>query len=303
MVSSLASVIPAADRVRWELEEVAAGVELLDVGRPFLPTGLVHADAAVVRPHARLGLALNQLRAHGYLEVMGFLKRAVLPPLLGSAGPALFEDAEDFWAVLRVAEGEAKHLVLFDRFRAAVETSFRAPLPRPEGTLERAAQVLGEEPLAVALLAAHVSFLAQEHYGRSQRDPGERDPCFGRLLKAHWQEQAVHGRVALRRLAVLRERSPAHAAQRGFEGYGRLLRWLDARLGERVERDLDVLATLGELDEGLRDRLRTDQRASQRDVFLAAGLRHPQIKSLISQHFSRFEAALEALEASFAVRP
>ena len=303
MVSSLASVIPAADRVRWSLEDVAAGVELLDVGRPFLPAALVHADAKVAQDRPRLGLALNHLRAHGYLEVMGFLKRAVRPPLLGHAAPALFEDADDFWAVLRVAEGEAKHLALFARFRAAVETGFGAPLPRAEGGVERAAHVLAEEPLAVALLALHVGYLAQEHYGRSQRDGGERDPCFDRLLKAHWQEQAVHARVVLRRLALLRRDAPAHAVQRGFEGYGRLLRWLDARLGERVEADLETLGRLDvDLEGGLQAQLRADQRASQRDVFLGAGIRHPQVQAAVREHFPRHIEGLRSLEASFDVR-
>lgn len=294
---SFASIISDAQRARWSLDEVAAGVHELDFSRPFLPDRLVHA-AALDELDAPTKLALNHVRAHSYLCMFALVERFILPFAMLHAAKAMSSSAERLLALMQFGEEEAKHIALFERFSEAFEFGFGSHCGVVGPSEAVADEVLAEDPLAVGLLVLHIEWMTQEHYTASVRGRDDIDERFASLLRHHWQEEAQHARIDTLLLEEMIDGYAPHRREQALRAYLGLLERIDGLFDAQVELDLEALALVcGTLPGRTRDRLRDSQRASYRDVFLRAGLDHPRVLAFVQRRFGNQQAQLEASSA------
>jgi hypothetical protein len=294
---SFASIISDSQRARWSLDEVAADVHALDFRRPFLPDRLVHVEQLeYLDPVAKL--TLNHIRAHGYLRLFALVERFILPFAMLHAAKAMRASAERLLALMQFGEEEAKHIALFERFSEAFEFGFGSHCGFVGPSEAVADQVLAEDPLAVGLLVLHIEWMTQDHYTASVRGREDIDPRFASLLRHHWQEEAQHARIDTLLLDDMTETYAPHQREQALCAYFDLLESIDALLGAQVELDLEALAQVtGPLPGLTRDRLRENQRASHREVFLRSGIEHPRVQEFIHRRFVGHQAELEASSA------
>lgn len=294
---SFATIISDSQRARWSLDEVAAGVHELDFHRPFLPERLVHAERLEdLDPSARL--ALNHIRAHSYLRIFALVERFILPFAMMHAAKAMQASAERLLALMQFGEEEAKHIALFERFSEAFEFGFGSHCGIVGPSEAVADEVLAEDPLAVGLLVLHIEWMTQDHYTASVRGRGDIDERFASLLRHHWQEEAQHARIDTLLLDEMVEGYAPHRREQALRGYFGLLERVDTLLGVQVDLDLEALVQVtGSLPGLTRDRLRDNQRASYRDVFLRSGIEHPRVQEFIQRRFVGQQSQLESSSA------
>jgi hypothetical protein len=298
MVSySFASIISDAQRARWSLDEVAVAVHEMDFARPFLPERLVHVTALECLDD-RGRLALNHIRAHSYLRLFALVERFILPFAMFHAAKAMRSSAERLLALMQFGEEEAKHIALFERFSEAFEFGFGSHCGIVGPADDVADVVLAEDPLSVALLVLHIEWMTQEHYTASVRGETRIDEQFASLLRHHWMEEAQHARIDTLLLEEMVEEAAEHRRERALLGYLELLERVDGLLGHQIELDLEALDhVVGTLPGATRDRVRVNQRASYRDVFLRSGIEHPRVQAFVHK---RFGAQRERIEANAA---
>lgn len=291
---SFASIISDAQRARWSLDEVGACVHDMDFTRPFLPERLVQAGPLdFLDEQARL--TLNHVRAHSYLRMFALVERFILPFAMLHAAKAMSSSSERLLALMQFGEEEAKHIALFERFSEAFEFGFGSHCSFVGPAEDVADQVLAEDPLSVGLLVLHIEWMTQEHYTASVRGRTEIDPPFASLLRHHWMEEAQHARIDMLLLEEMIEGYGEHQRERALRGYLSLLERMDGLLATQVELDMDARRhVIGELRGPDRDRLRADQHASYRDVFLRAGIDHPRVRAFIDKRFGGQRDRIEA---------
>src|SRR5262249_24802546 len=107
---------------------------------------------------------LNQIRGAAYLGIFGLVEEFILPFVLDHARPQLQGDDYRVRALLQFAGEEAKHILLFKRFREEFKRGFGhdcAVIGPPEAIAQA---VLAHDPLAVALTVLHIEWMTQRHY-------------------------------------------------------------------------------------------------------------------------------------------
>jgi hypothetical protein len=290
---SFASILKDSDRARWSLDKVTSKLHAIDFQRPFLPPRMVHVRPNQIDPI--LDLALNQIRAHSYLQWFALIERFILPYAMLHAAKSLHGSHERLLALMQFGEEEAKHIALFERFSEAFEMGFGSHCEVAGPAEAVANMVLAEDPLTVGLLVLHFEWLTQAHYTSSVRGRDTIDPQFASLLRHHWQEEAQHARIDSILLDEMLQQCPDQRRDRVVRGYLELLERFDALLTDQVEIDLEsLIRAVGSDLPGDREWLRADQLASYREQMLCSGLEHPRVRAIIAQRFPRARDAVTA---------
>ena len=119
------SAIGASERAGWRIDDVLPAASARDFGRRFLPEALAGADRldGVLSPRQRL--ALNHVRAHGYLSPFGIVEEFILPLVVDHARARVDPEGEAdpvaARAYLQFAAEGAKHIEPFARTTASME--------------------------------------------------------------------------------------------------------------------------------------------------------------------------------------
>ncbi len=294
------SALAAAQRVSWRVEDLIGGDKRLDFSRPFLPESLAGVEGLAFLS-ARERLVLNQIRGHGYLYVFGLVEEFILPFVLDHARPQLSGDDYRVRALLQFAGEEAKHIQLFKEFRREFLQGFGSDcevIGPPQAIAEA---VLAKDPLAVALVIAHIEWMTQRHYVDSVREAQELDPQFKSLLKHHWLEEAQHAKLDNLMVEALAEgRSPEQLLQ-AVQGYLEIGAMIDAGLEQQVRFDLLALerATGRKLGSAEREELTRAQRRAMRWTFLGSGMTHPTFQALLEDLGPAAAAQVEEVAPAF----
>ena len=275
---SYATCLAASERIRWRVEDVIGGDRRLDFTRPFLPESLARVEPLeFLTPVEKL--ALNQIRGHAYLQVLGLVGAVILPFVLDQVRPGLSADEHRVRALLAFACEQAKHIHLFKRFHTDFEHGFGSPcavIGPPEAVAE---DVLSRDPLAVALFILHFEWFTQAHYLESVKDDGHLDPQFKSLLRHHWMEGAQHARIDTLVAEALAEGRGEAGIQSAVDGYFAVGTFLDKGLERQVQLDLSSfeLATGRRLDAAERAEFVDVQLYANRWTFLRSGMTHPNV--------------------------
>jgi hypothetical protein len=271
-----AATLDAAQRVNWRIEDIIGGDKRLDFTRPFMPDSLARTQAIAFLDKDEK-LALNQIRANGYLYIFGLVEEFILPFVLDHARPMLAGDDMRVRALLQFAGEEAKHIDLFKRFRRDFESGFdtKCDVIGPPEAIAKA--VLSHHPLSVALLILHIEWMTQRHYVDSVKDDAALDPQFKSLLKHHWMEEAQHAKLDTLMVEALAAPMTGPEILKAIDGYLEIGGMIDGGLAQQAAFDLDALtrATARVLTTAERDALTKQQHQAQRWTFIGSGMSHP----------------------------
>jgi hypothetical protein len=301
--SSYQQLIETSKRVQWTVASVL-GDETFDLGKPFLPESLAQVSGLECLSAAEK-LRLNQIRGLTYAHLFGFVEEFILKKVIELSASYGFDRAVERHALLVFSEEEAKHQLLFERTKAALERQLGACDLVP-GADDVAGFVLQKSQLCVLLLTSMLEWTTQHHYVDIFRSAEERevlDPTFVAIFKAHWVEEAQH--TKLDHLEILRaaEGTSAEEREAAVDQLLEIGGAFDGLLQAQAQLDLASLQrhigrTLSASDKEL---ILARQHKAYRHTFLVTALRHPkfleQVASLTRGGTDKLAQAADALSA------
>ena len=284
------AVFASSLRAQWQLDDVLRPDQDLDFSRNFLPESLART-AAVPGLTTYEQRTLNQIRAHQYLHLFGVVEEFILPFVMDHARPSLLEDDFRTRALLNFAGEEAKHIHLFNRFKAAFARGFpvECRMVGPREALPR--RILSHHPLAVGIVILMIEWMTQQHYLGSIRDDGDIDPLFKSLLKHHWVEECQHAKLDTLIVDALAEGRSEQELDSIADEYFRICGFLDASLKSQAA--LNVQSLESAIGHRLDNRawLIAQQHRAARWTYIGSGMIH-----------ERFRATLNAISPRVAAR-
>jgi P-aminobenzoate N-oxygenase AurF len=294
-------VLASSARAAWQVEDVLPEGARLDFGRRFLPEALARTDCiAFLSEEERL--VLNQIRGHEYLSLFGLVEEFILPFVLDHARPHLNGDDHRVRALLNFAGEEAKHIHLFRLFHRRFTEAFgtKCEAIGPAETI--AAEVLGHDPLSVALVILQLEWMTQSHYLDSVRDDRDLDPLFKSLLKHHWIEEAQHAKLDTLMVETLAEGRDEAGIEAAIDGYLEIGAFLDGGLAAQAELNIDAFerATGAALGAEQRDELLAQQHQALRWTYLGSGMAHPKFTATLAALSPAARDRIAAVAPAFA---
>lgn len=268
-------ILVISRKAQFSVDEVLPPGTRFDFRKPFLPTALTGVESLPWLDE-KLRLTLGHVRAHTYLSLFGLVEEFILPFVAQHAQGAA-SGHERTQALFGFAAEEAKHIQLFERFRA----TFTAGAGRELGVIGPARAiaiaVLARPALSVALLVLHIEWLTQRHWIESVRGEGGLEPTFAELLRVHWMEEAQHARMDDLLVRELAAGASAAELEEGVGGYFDLLTTLGGALQDQARLDVESFGELSgrALASGERDELTRAQLTVLRRSFLLDGMTHP----------------------------
>jgi hypothetical protein len=269
------SLLEVSQRVNWRVDDIIGGDKILDFSRPFLPETFARVtQLPFLTPREQL--ALNHIRAHGYLAMFELVEESILPFVTEQVEKDDGRDPHRGPALKQFALEEAKHIELFKRFkrefadRFGIACGFIGP---PEAIR---AELLSHGKLAMGIAILGIEWMSQGHYVESIRDDGDLDPQFKSLLKHHWVEEAQHARLdALMVQSMAKKRTPEEI-EGAIDEYFAIGGFLDGGLKTQAELDLDSFtrATGRVLDAEQRAQFLEVQHQALRWTFLGTAMRN-----------------------------
>ena len=269
--------IVASQKVNWRIEDIIGGDKKLDFSKPFMPESLARVQGLSFLNDDEKRV-LNQIRGHAYLAIFGLAEEFILPFVIDHIRPSLGEDDYRSRAFLQFATEEAKHIQLFKVFGEEFRESFSTECKVIGPAADIAREVLGHEPLGIALAILHIEWMTQRHYIESIRDDRNLDPLFKSLLKNHWLEEAQHAKLDSRMVETLAEAMSAQMIERGVDEYLEIGGFLDNGVGQQTLFDLEAFeaATGRILNDSEREEFIDVQHQANRWTYLGTGMTHPK---------------------------
>ncbi len=292
------ALIAASERVCWTLDEVIPKEGKLDFSKPFLPEGLVLArEAQFLSPAERL--KLNQVRGNAYAHLFQFVEEYIVATCMQHAQAEVFGDEVGLRAMLRFAEEEVKHQLLFKRFLKVFEKGFGTPckgIPSQEAV---AGVILSKSPMAVMLITLHIEVMTQQHYLQCVSNADELDPLFKTMLKSHWAEESQHARIDALTLRKLAATSTPEMRRQAVKDYLDLIDALIGLLGQQAELDVTSLelAIRRTLPPDDRAKLIATQKAAYTQTFVTWGITNKTFVETTLDVFPEDVALIEARAA------
>lgn len=294
---SYRSLLETSRRVNWRVEDLIGGEHQLDFSRPFLPETYART-AGLAFLSAPERLALNHIRAHGYLALFELVETFIVPFISAQADTApKGEDPDRSAALWNFTEEENKHMRLFQCFREDFTTRFGTECAVIGPADAIAGAILAHSPLAVTMLVLHAEWMSQCHYVESVRDDTALDPTFRRMLRHHWLEEAQHARLDALLLQSLASRCSAEDARRALDEYFEMVKFFDAGLEQQARLDLQSLqARTGRTWTAQeQETLVTTQHQGLRWTILGSAMRNASFLGVVEQlgreHRERIERA------------
>ncbi|HYI41844.1 MAG TPA: diiron oxygenase, partial [Allosphingosinicella sp.] len=237
---NFSDVLASSAKAAWQVEDVLPAGAKLDLTRRFMPESLARTDGLAFLSDDEKRV-LNQIRGHEYLTIFGLVEEFILPFVLDHARPQLNGDDLRVRALLNFAGEEAKHIHLFKLFHQRFTEAFGTPCEAIGPAEAIAAEVLGHDPLSVALVILQVEWMTQSHYVDSVRDDGELDPLFKSLLKHHWMEEAQHAKLDTLMVEALAEGRDESGIQAALDQYLEMGMFLDNGVKAQAGFNLEAL--------------------------------------------------------------
>jgi len=274
---------PTPQPAGWQVADVFSGNMRPDFTRPLLPESFARTEELDFLDDEERRV-LNQIRGRGYVHVLGLIDAFILPFVLGH-GRLLLNGDGSVRSVLQIAAEEAKHIQLFERFRAVFDRSFGSRCEGIDATDEIRRTVLAADPLAAALVVLMAEGMIQSHYSESVENDMAIDPLFKNLLRHHALEEAEHVRFHLQVVDSLARGLDAAAIDRAIDDFFAIAARLDAALAEQVVHDIAAFerATGRVLTGPERETFRRVQHQAQRWTFLWSGMRHPSFVATLDR--------------------
>ena len=151
------AIYRTALQINWQIDDVIGGERRLDFGTRFLPDVWVDAEALIFLTDAQQR-ALNHIRAHSYLSILGFAEEYFLPFVIDYVRARVHTGTQgEIRALLHFAEEESKHIELFRRFSDEFRRGFGTPCE-----IIGPARTVAEQILSMSRPGVALSVLALE---------------------------------------------------------------------------------------------------------------------------------------------
>ncbi|HEY7538678.1 MAG TPA: hypothetical protein VIF11_00950, partial [Methylomirabilota bacterium] len=235
------ATLAASERIHWRVEDLIGGDKKLDFSKPMMPESFARVEPLTfLSAHERL--ALNHIRALGYLYTFGLVEEFIVPFVLDHARPQLHGDSYAVRSLLGFAAEEAKHIHLFRRFREEFERDFGSTCEEigPPDAVAKA--VLAHQPLGVALAILQIEWMTLKHWTDAVQDNQRLDPQFKSLLKHHWMEESQHAKLDTLLVESLSATQDGAAIDGAVDEYLEIGGMIDGALAQQVEFDIENLA-------------------------------------------------------------
>jgi hypothetical protein len=278
------ATLAASERIHWRVEDLIGDDKRLDFSKPFMPESFARVEPLTFLDK-RERLALNHIRALGYLYTFGLVEEFIVPFVLDHARPQLHGDSYAVRSLLNFASEEAKHIHLFRRFRDEFERDFGSKCQEigPPDAVAKA--VLAHQPLGVALAILHIEWMTLKHWTEAVRDDQDLDPQFKSLLKHHWMEESQHAKLDTLMVESLSAGMDGAAIDGAVEEYLEIGGMIDGALAQQVEFDIANLAaaTGRRLSAAEHEAFVTTQLQGQRWTYLGSGMTHPNFVGTLGE--------------------
>jgi hypothetical protein len=294
--------IDTSERVSWTLDSVlGAG---FDFKKRFLPETLAQVNELRDLSDSEK-LQLNQIRGLTYAHLFGFVEEFILKEIMSLAARYSGDQPVERRALLRFAEEEVKHQILFDRVKASLLQTL-GDCGLVPGAAAVAGVVLEKSELCVLLLTTMLELMSQHHYTDIFTSSEEReslDPTFVKIFKSHWIEESQH--VKLDQLEVERNAAALGEAQReaAVDELLEIGGAFDGLLKAQVDLDLESLERLAgrKLSDPVKAGVRTAQHKAYRHTFLVSAMQNPKFREVVAalskSGAGKIDAAATALSA------
>ena len=289
-----------SERASWTVEGVLdAG---FDFSRRFLPETLAQVNALD-------GLSgsekhqLNQIRGLTYAHVLGLFEGLIIRESLSLASRSPLDQPVERRALLRFAEEESRHQILFERVKAGLLPSLGS-CGLVAGAAAVAGVVVQKSELCVLLLTVMLEMMTQHHFTHffcaSERREAL-DPTFVKIFKSHGREEARHvklGQLEIQRCAAAVGQDTCEAA---VDELLEIAHAFDRLFDAQVDMDLESLERLAgrTLSDPVKRGVRATQHKAYRFTFLVSALRNPKFRAmagtLTESGARRLDAAAAAL--------
>jgi hypothetical protein len=280
---SYESCVNVSERVAWKVADVL-GDEQFDMSRCFLPESLAQVNGIeCLTPQEKL--RLNQIRGLSYAHLFGFVEEFIVRQVIALAARYGGDQPIERRALLRFAEEEVKHQLLFARTKAALMKQLGV-CGLVGGASDVAGVVLQKSTLGVLILIGMLEWMTQHHYADMFRSSQERealDPTFVEIFKSHWIEEAQHAKLGHLEIARLASQSSPAARDRAVDEVLEIGGAFDGLLKAQSELDLVALEHFRgkpfEADE--RTQILEKQHRAYRYTFLVSGLTHKNVVEMV----------------------
>lgn len=302
-VGSYEKCTEVSERVAWTIESVL-GPAKFDLSRRFLPETLAQVQE-IEGLTDREKLLLNQIRGLTYAHLFGFVEEFIVQQSMAMAAGYPNSRPTERRALLRLAEEEVKHQILFERVKAALLVQLGECGLVP-GAADVAGVVLKKSELCVLLLSMMLELTTQYHFTemfRTSEVKESLDPTFVQVFKSHWIEESQH--TKLDELEIARA-ARSVSAERRDSAIDELLEIggaFDGLLKAQVDLDLASLERLAgrALPDAVKSAAHKAQHRAYRYTFLVCGLRNTRFRALVetvtTTGTDKLEAAATALSA------
>jgi len=300
MTHSYQTLLETSRRINWRVEDIIGGERKMDFSRPFLPESFARVrELDFLTPDEQR--TLNHIRAHNYLAMFELIERCILPFINAHTPSRTDQDPWRTPAMAQFAAEEAKHIALFETFRAEFAREFGVACGIIGPADEIGAAVRAHSALGLAIFVLAIEWATQRHYLESIRDDQSLDPQFKSLLKHHWLEESQHARLdglVFQEMAAGATRSELDAAVEDFLAIGSLL---DGGLRAQAGLDLAALETaigrsLAEADRG---RLLERQHQAMRWTFIGTALVNRGFLDMLGAVSPQGRARIEQVSPAF----
>jgi hypothetical protein len=228
--------IEVSRRIRWDIDRDVIRGRSFDFSRRFLPYDLSRVgllDFLSLREQ-RL---LNQIQGRTYANMIGLVERFIGATMLEISRDHWFADQVALEALVRFADEELKHQLLFRRIEQMMAAGMPAGyefVAEPNGV---ARAVTTSSTWAVLALTCHIELFTQVHYHYSIEPDAGLSELFKDVFLFHWKEESQH--AVLDELEWRREdaRLTPEQRDRSVDDLVRLFRVLDAIVRDQARAD------------------------------------------------------------------
>ena len=300
---SYQNCIDNSEKVAWTIDDVLGGGGF-DFKKRFMPESLARVNGIGCLSEQEK-LRLNQIRGLTYAHLFGFVEEFIIEKVIELAASHPISRSVERRALLRFAEEETKHQLLFERTKAELLKGL-GDCGLVPGAAEVAGVVLSKSGLCVMLLTSMLEWMTQHHYVELFGSSVEReslDPTFATIFKSHWLEEAQHAKLDhLEVHRAARDLTPA-ARETAIDELLEIGGAFDGLIKAQAELDLVSLEKLigRTLSDADKEEILSVQHQAYRYTFLGSALQHPkfaaQVAELTRNGSAKIQAAGEAMSA------
>jgi hypothetical protein len=275
-----------SEKVAWRIDDVLPAGSRLDFTRAFLPEVMVRSKVLVFLSEMER-LKLNHIFANAYLNLFAFVEEYIAADIVRHANAEQFGDDHALRALLRFADEEVKHRMLFQTFGRMFVENFGSPCGVLANAQEVAGVILDKKPMAVMLVTYHLELITQKHYVefvKGDRDE-DLDALFANLLRYHWLEESQHAKIDVLELEKMRADSSDKVVDEAIQDYVDIVHAFDGLLKAQGEMDAESLQkAIGRvLPPSERVSVAREMHQSYRNLFLTMGLDHASFQEMLER--------------------